>query len=109
MWQRRAIDKKKPQTKSGRELINQGASTNLISRRTAPLSGHFGRICENLWRRRAIDHEFFHLGLIVEELELGKYGLEYLECDPVVFCLHPDGKYFLDHKTLEKTCSDISG
>ena len=37
------------------ELINQGASTNLISRLTAPLSGHFGRILENFWRGRAID------------------------------------------------------
>ncbi|MEG5222358.1 hypothetical protein, partial [Microcoleus sp. AT9b-C5] len=29
------------------ELFNQGASTNLVSRLTAPLSGHFGRIWEN--------------------------------------------------------------
>ncbi|WP_333449350.1 hypothetical protein [Microcoleus sp. K5-D4] len=43
--------KKKPQTKIGRELINQGASTNLISRLTAPLSGHFDRIWENVWLR----------------------------------------------------------
>jgi beta-carotene ketolase (CrtO type) len=33
----------------------------------------------------AIDHEFIHLGPVVEELELTKYGLEYLDCDPVVF------------------------
>ena len=46
---------KKPQTKIGRELINQGASTNLISCPRAPLSGHFGSIWQNLWRRRAID------------------------------------------------------
>ncbi|MEG4631272.1 hypothetical protein QUB56_16975, partial [Microcoleus sp. AR_TQ3_B6] len=49
-----AIDKKNP-AKIGRELINQGASTNLISRKRAPLSGHFGRIWQNLWRTRAID------------------------------------------------------
>ncbi|MEG4291411.1 hypothetical protein QUB76_21550 [Microcoleus sp. D2B6] len=46
---------KKNPAKIGRELINQGASTNLISRLTAPLSGHNGRIWQNLWRRRAID------------------------------------------------------
>ncbi|MFK0733491.1 MAG: beta-carotene ketolase CrtO [Gloeotrichia echinulata DVL01] len=56
----------------------------------------------------AIDHEFIHLGPVVEELELEKYGLEYLECDPVVFCPHPDGKYFLAHKSLEKTCAEIA-
>ena len=56
----------------------------------------------------AIDHEFIHLGPVVEELELTKYGLEYLECDPVVFCPHPDGKYFLGHKSLERTCAEIA-
>ncbi|AFY34157.1 beta-carotene ketolase CrtO [Calothrix sp. PCC 7507] len=56
----------------------------------------------------AIDHEFIHLGPVVEELELEKYGLEYLECDPVVFCPHPDGKYFLGHKSVDKTCAEIA-
>ncbi len=56
----------------------------------------------------AIDHEFIHLGPVVQELELEKYGLEYLPCDPVVFCPHPDGKYFLGHKSLEKTCGEIA-
>jgi beta-carotene ketolase (CrtO type) len=56
----------------------------------------------------AIDHEFIHLGPVVEELELTKYGLEYLWCDPVVFCPHPDGKYFLAHRSIEKTCAEIA-
>jgi beta-carotene ketolase (CrtO type) len=56
----------------------------------------------------AIDHEFIHLGPVVEELELTKYGLEYLFCDPVVFCPHPDGKYFLAHKSIEQTCAEIA-
>jgi beta-carotene ketolase (CrtO type) len=56
----------------------------------------------------AIDHEFIHLGPVVQELELEKYGLKYLECDPVVFCPHPDGKYFLAHKSLERTCAEIA-
>jgi beta-carotene ketolase (CrtO type) len=55
----------------------------------------------------AIDHEFIHLGPVVEELELTKYGLEYLFCDPVVFCPHPDGNYFLAHRSLEQTCAGI--
>lgn len=56
----------------------------------------------------AIDHEFIHLGPVIEELELTKYGLEYLFCDPVVFCPHPDGKYFLGHRSVEKTCAEIA-
>jgi beta-carotene ketolase (CrtO type) len=56
----------------------------------------------------AIDHEFIHLGPVVEELELHKYGLEYLYCDPVAFCPHPDGKYFLAHQSVEKTCAEIA-
>lgn len=55
----------------------------------------------------AINHIFIHLGPVIEELELNKYGLEYLACDPVVFCPHPDGKYFLAHRSLEKTCAEI--
>jgi beta-carotene ketolase (CrtO type) len=56
----------------------------------------------------AIDHEFIHLGPVAEELELHKYGLEYLWCDPVVFCPHPDGKYFLGHKSVPQTCAEIA-
>jgi beta-carotene ketolase (CrtO type) len=56
----------------------------------------------------AIDHEFIFLGPVIEELELKKYGLEYLYCDPTVFCPHPDGKYFLAHQSVEKTCAEIA-
>ncbi|KOP23076.1 beta-carotene ketolase [Hapalosiphon sp. MRB220] len=55
----------------------------------------------------AIDHIFIHLGSIVRELELSKYGLEYFFCDPITFCPHPDGKYFLAHRSVEKTCAEI--
>ncbi|MEG5059084.1 hypothetical protein QUB60_14480 [Microcoleus sp. A2-C5] len=40
---------KKNPAKIGRELINQGASTNLVSGSTPPLSGQFRKICGNLW------------------------------------------------------------
>ncbi len=56
----------------------------------------------------AIDHVFIHLGSVIQELELTKYGLEYLFCDPVVFCPHPDGKYFLAHRSIQKTCAEIA-
>ncbi|MGB5972177.1 MAG: NAD(P)/FAD-dependent oxidoreductase, partial [Nodosilinea sp.] len=60
------------------------------------------------FNRCAIDHEFIHLGPVVEELELKKYGLDYLFCDPTVFCPHPDGKYFLSHRSLDRTCAEIA-
>lgn len=56
----------------------------------------------------AINHLFIFLGPVIQELELYKYGLEYLPCDPVAFCPHPDGKYFLAHKSVEKTCAEIA-
>ncbi len=56
----------------------------------------------------AIDHEFIFLSPVIEELQLHKYGLEYLFCDPIVFCPHPDGKYFLAHKSVEATCAEIA-
>ncbi len=56
----------------------------------------------------AIDHEFIFLGPIIEELQLQKYGLEYLLCDPHTFCPHPDGKYFLAHKSVAKTSANIA-
>jgi len=56
----------------------------------------------------AIDHEFIHLGPVVEELELTQYGLEYLFCDPTVFCPHPDGKTFVAYRSIEQTCGEIA-
>jgi beta-carotene ketolase (CrtO type) len=56
----------------------------------------------------AIDHEFIHLSPVVEELELKRFGLEYLYCDPVVFCPHPDGKFFLGSRSVEQTCANIA-
>ena len=94
-------------------LLKAGYSVLLLEKRSVP--GGAATTEESLPKEApgfkfnlcAIDHEFIHLGPVVQELELTKYGLEYLECDPVVFCPHPDGKYFLGHKSLEKTCAEI--
>ena len=95
-------------------LLKEGYSVALLEKRSIP--GGAATTEELMpdeapgfvFNRCAIDHEFIHLGPVVEELELGKYGLEYLFCDPAVFCPHPDGKYFLAHKSLEKTCDEIA-
>ena len=55
----------------------------------------------------ALDRIFIHLSPVIKELELNKYGLKYLFCDPVLFCFHPNGKYFLAHRSIEKTCAEI--
>jgi beta-carotene ketolase (CrtO type) len=56
----------------------------------------------------AIDHVCIHLSPVIQELELNKYGLEYLFCDPVVFCPHPTGEYFLARRSVEETCAEIA-
>ena len=95
-------------------LLKAGYSVLLLEKRSVPggaatteevmpeeAPGYKFNLC-------AIDHEFIHLGPVVEELELEKYGLEYLFCDPVTFCPHPDGTYFFAHKSVEKTCAEIA-
>ncbi|MBD2385138.1 beta-carotene ketolase CrtO [Cylindrospermum sp. FACHB-282] len=95
-------------------LLKAGYSVLLLEKRSVPGGAATTEECMPKeapgfkFNLCAIDHEFIHLGPVVEELELTKYGLEYLECDPVVFCPHPDGKYFLGHKSLEKTCAEIA-
>jgi beta-carotene ketolase (CrtO type) len=95
-------------------LLKAGYSVLLLEKRSVPGGGATTE--ESLpeeapgfkFNLCAIDHEFIHLGPVVEELELEKYGLEYLYCDPVVFCPNPNGEYFLAHKSIEKTCASIA-
>jgi beta-carotene ketolase (CrtO type) len=95
-------------------LLKAGYSVVVLEKRSVPGGG---ATTEELlpkeapgfyFNRCAIDHEFIHLGPVVEELELSKYGLEYLYCDPVVFCPNPSGEYFLAHRSIEKTCAEIA-
>ncbi|GAB4543628.1 MAG: NAD(P)/FAD-dependent oxidoreductase [Pleurocapsa sp.] len=95
-------------------LLNAGYSVLLLEKRSVP--GGAATTEEALpdsapgfkFNLCAIDHEFIFLGPIIEELQLQKYGLKYLSCDPHTFCPHPDGSYFLAHKSLEKTHSAIA-
>ena len=95
-------------------LLNAGYSVLLLEKRPVPggaatteeaipqeAPGFKFNLC-------AIDHEFIFLGPIIEELQLEKYGLKYLTCDPHTFCPHPDGKYFLAHRSLKKTRAAIA-
>jgi len=95
-------------------LLNAGYSVLLLEKR--PVPGGAATTEEALSKEApgfkfnlcAIDHEFIFLGPIIEELQLNKYGLEYLTCDPHTFCPHPDGKYFLAHQSLERTQAAIA-
>jgi beta-carotene ketolase (CrtO type) len=95
-------------------LLQEGYSVLLLESRSIPGGG---ATTEELMPEEApgfkfnpcaINHLFIFLGPVIQELKLHKYGLEYLECDPVAFCPHPDGKYFLAHKSVEKTCAEIA-
>lgn len=94
-------------------LLKAGYKVLLLEKRSVPggaatTEAIIPELPDFRFNRCAIDHEFIHLGPVVEELELTKYGLEYLYCDPVVFCPHPDGTYFLAHQSVEKTCAGIA-
>ncbi|MBD2019081.1 NAD(P)/FAD-dependent oxidoreductase [Leptolyngbya sp. FACHB-36] len=94
-------------------LLKAGYSVLLLEKRSVPggaatTEAVIPELPEFKFNLCAIDHEFIHLGPVVEELELEKYGLEYLFCDPVAFCPHPDGRYFLGRRSLDDTCKEIA-
>jgi beta-carotene ketolase (CrtO type) len=64
----------------GRSTPGGGATTEELMPQEAP--GFKFNPC-------AINHLFIFLGSVIQELELHKYGLEYLPCDQVAFCPHP--------------------
>jgi len=82
-----------------RTMPGGAATTEEVMPDTAP--GFQFNLC-------AIDHELIHLGPVVQELELTRYGLDYLFCDPVVFCPQANGQYFLAHRSLDATCAEIA-
>ncbi len=53
-------------------------------------------------------HILIHHTPVVQELELTKYGLEYIDLDPLFFCPFPDGSHFTIWKDVERTCESIA-
>lgn len=53
-------------------------------------------------------HILIRLTPVVEELELHRYGLEYLEVDPLFFAPFEDGDHFFIHRDLERTVHDLN-
>jgi phytoene dehydrogenase-like protein len=54
-------------------------------------------------------HIMIHLTPIIRDLELEKYGLEYIDMDPWAFYPLPDGSGAISfHRDLDKTCQSIA-
>ena len=45
---------------------------------------------------------------IVRDLQLEKYGLDYIDLDPLFFAPFPDGKHFTVYKSVDQTCQSIA-
>ena len=52
-------------------------------------------------------HILIRLTPIVEELGLGRYGLEYIELDPLFFAPFPDGDHLFIHRSERKTAEHL--
>ena len=53
-------------------------------------------------------HILIHLTPILRELELERYGLQYVDCDPWAFYPLEDGRSILFWKDVERTCDSIA-
>ena len=53
-------------------------------------------------------HTLIRATPIIEDLELHRYGLEYLEVDPIFSAPFADGSVFHLYRDLEKTCESIA-
>ncbi|MFT5195672.1 MAG: phytoene dehydrogenase-like protein [Cellvibrionaceae bacterium] len=53
-------------------------------------------------------HILIHHTPVVADLELEKYGLEYLDVDPLFWAPFPDGQHITVYKDLDKTCESIA-
>ena len=53
-------------------------------------------------------HILIHHTPVVADLELEKYGLEYLDVDPLFWAPFPDGRHITIYKDLDKTCESIA-
>ncbi len=52
-------------------------------------------------------HILIRLTPVVEELGLARFGLEYLECDPLFFAPYPDGDHLFIHRSEERTVAEL--
>ena len=91
-------------------LQKAGLRVLVLERR--PIAG--GAVCtETMWGGYRIDigssaHIMIHLTPVVQELELERYGLEYIDMDPFAFYPLPDGSGAIEFwRDLDRTCASI--
>ena len=91
-------------------LQKAGLRVLVLERR--PIVG--GAVCtETMWGGYRIDvgssaHIMIHLTPVVQELELERYGLEYIDMDPFAFYPLPDGSGAIEFwRDLDRTCASI--
>ena len=53
-------------------------------------------------------HVVIHGTPVVAELELAKYGLDYIDIDPWAFAPFPNGKSITFYRSVERTCESIA-
>ncbi|MBA4158119.1 MAG: NAD(P)/FAD-dependent oxidoreductase [Gemmatimonadetes bacterium] len=53
-------------------------------------------------------HILIHLTPVLEELELARYGLRYIDCDPWSFYPLEDGRSLFFWKDIDRTCESIA-
>ena len=53
-------------------------------------------------------HIMIHATPILEELQLARHGLEYLEMDPWAYYPTPDGPHLAFYRDLDRTCASIA-
>ena len=68
---------------------------------------------EEMWGGYKVDtcsvmHILIHKTPIIEELQLHRFGLEYMQMDPWGFAPFPDGSHLTFYRDLDRTCQSIA-
>ena len=91
-------------------LQKAGLRVLVLERR--PIVG--GAVCtETMWGGYQVDigssaHIMIHLTPVVRELELDRYGLDYIDMDPFAFYPLPDGSGAIEFwRDIDRTCASI--
>ncbi len=68
---------------------------------------------EEIWSGYKVDtcsvfHIIIHKSPVVQELELERFGLRYMDMDPFAFAPFPDGSSITFYKDLDRTCASIA-